>query len=199
MFESSSDVMRYLASGERIVWEGRGRGQGLSVSGGGSSAFLVIALMLGFFFVLGLVLMVALVSSRSMRTAGSGAEAVLIVPIVILVSFLALSVLVIALVRRAGNTTAAGTRYVITSAAAMIVSESRWTGKRVIVIPLKSMSQVAVIENRDGTGTLAFGHSSYPFNSRYSGGWWMDSIPAFWNIERPLEVYQLIRRQMKEA
>ncbi len=84
----------------------------------------------------------------------------------------------------------------VTSAAAIIVSENRWTGKRVTVIPLKSAPQVSLTENRDGTGTLMFGHNPLMINSRYSGGWWTDSLPAFWNVERPLEVYQLIRRQM---
>jgi hypothetical protein len=68
----------------------------------------------------------------------------------------------------------------------------------VTVAPLRSPPVITVHLNRDDTGTLMFGHSPWLTGARYSGGW-SSPAPAFWNIERPLEVYQLIRRQMGEA
>ena len=88
--------------------------------------------------------------------------------------------------------------YAVTTASAIIVYPGlTWSGKRVAVLPLKGLQQIVLSENRDGTGTLTFGMYPMTMNTRYSS-WWLDSLPAFWNIDRPLEVYQLIRRQMAD-
>ena len=182
MFEASNDLAMYLSPGERIVWEGKGR-RALSSASIGGIPFLVI-----FGAVAGMMLIIfATVGPER----GSSQALVVILPIVFLAVGLGVGIPLLVLGRQSGNA-----RYVVTSASAMIVSENRWTGKRVTVIPLKSVPQVSLTENRDGTGTLMFGQNPFMINSRYAGGWWTASMPAFWNIERPLEVYQLIRKQM---
>jgi hypothetical protein len=65
------------------------------------------------------------------------------------------------------------------------------------VVALKNLQQITLSENRDGTGTLTLGSSPYAYG-RYSSSWAIDSMPTFANIEKPQEVYQLIRKQMDE-
>jgi hypothetical protein len=91
----------------------------------------------------------------------------------------------------------ANARYIVTSAAAIIANDNRWTSKRTTIVPLKNIAQLSLTENRDGTGTLTFGSNPFAAYGRYGSSWSsFDSTPAFWNIEKPLEVYQLIRKQM---
>ncbi len=66
------------------------------------------------------------------------------------------------------------------------------------VVALKNLQQLTLSENRDGTGTLTLATGPHAAYDRYRNNWLTDSAPAFANIERPLEVYQLIRRQMDE-
>jgi hypothetical protein len=89
--------------------------------------------------------------------------------------------------------------YIVTTQAVMIVSESRLIGKRMTIVPLQSVPIITLIENRDGTGTLTFGQNMLPPNMRYAGSPIVDTTPGFWNIEQPLQVYQLIRKQMSET
>lgn len=185
MFEGSSDLAAYLAPGERVMWEGRGRRGPASASVGGM-------IFLGVFGVMALAILIIFAAVGPTEDVPPAIAVVL--PIIFLGIGLGVGIPWLIIGQQASRA-----RYVVTSASAMIVSENRWTGKRVTVIPLKSLPQVSLTENRDGTGTLMFGQNLLMMNSRYSGGWWTDSIPAFWNIERPLEVYQLIRRQMGEA
>jgi hypothetical protein len=69
----------------------------------------------------------------------------------------------------------------------------------VTIIPLKNIQQLTLSENRDGTGTLTFGQSLYSGYGRYGSSWLMDAVAAFWNIEQPQDVYQLIRKQLAEV
>ena len=97
--------------------------------------------------------------------------------------------------QRTGNA-----RYTVTTASAIIrYPATAWAGQRTTVLPLKNLQQLTLNENRDGTGTLTFGQSFMAGYGRYSSSWLMESTPAFWNIERPREVYQLIRKQMAEV
>lgn len=126
-----------------------------------------------------------------------GDQAVFVIlPIIFLAVGLGVGLPLLLMGRRASNA-----QYFITTSSAFIVSPAMsWSGKRVVVILLKNLQQITLAENRDGTtGSLTFGVYPQTVNARYSGGWWLDSMPAFWNIERPLEVYQLIRKQMNEA
>ena len=89
-------------------------------------------------------------------------------------------------------------RYFVTNASAiMVYSPTAWSGRRVTVVPLKNLQQLTVSENRDGTGTLTLATSPAAYG-RYSSSWAADAVPAFTNIEKPWEVYHLIRRQMDE-
>ncbi len=187
MFESSTDLANYLAPNERVLWEGRGRRRLTATS---TSAILFI----GLFAAMALLFLVLF----SIRSSPGPSGRTDIAPFIILpLLFLVIGVAVGVPLYFASHQTA-NARYVVTTSAAMIVSRGMWTSKRVTVIPLRNMPQIAVTENRDGTGTLTFGSSPFTGYGRYSSGWLMDSIPAFWNIERPLEVYQLIRKQMSE-
>ena len=92
---------------------------------------------------------------------------------------------------------AANARYIVTSAAAIIVMDSRFSGKRTTIFPLKNIAQLALTENRDGTGSITFGSNPFAaYGRNYGNSWYASSTPAFWNIEKPMEVYQLIRKQM---
>ncbi len=90
-------------------------------------------------------------------------------------------------------------RYFVTNSSAIIVyAPIARSGRRVTVVPLKNLQQITLSENRDGTGTLTLASSPYAAYGRYSSSWAIDSVPTFANIEKPWEVYQLIRKQMDE-
>jgi hypothetical protein len=182
VFERSNDLTPYLSPGERVVWEGRSRRPVSSASTGGA-IFLAI-------FVAISILMLVIFAAAGPRVGRDDTIAFVIIPVILLAVGLGVGIPLIVYGRQISRA-----RYVVTSAAAIILSEGNWIGKRVTVVPLKNIQQVALTENRDGTGSLVFGQNAYAAGSRY-GGWWSDTTSAFWNIDRPLEVYQLIRRQM---
>lgn len=190
MFEMSNDLAQYLSPGERVLWQGRSHRRPGIASGGG-------AIFLGIFVAVGLavfIIFIALASEQRIDSDDARIGLVLI-PFIFLAVGLGVGIPLILANRRFNKS-----RYVVTSTSAMVVNEGGWSGKQVMVVPLKGMPLVSLIENRDGTGTLVFGQNAMmTANARYSGAWWMGSMPVFWNIERPLEVYQLIRRQMGEA
>jgi hypothetical protein len=186
MFDVTNDLSNYLTPNERVLWQGRGRRKIWSAQNPG----LIFALIFGGVAVFMLIVFLA-IASTSRSSAPSGF--VILFPLLFIVIGLGVG-LPIALLSR-GVT---GGRYLVTSAAAIIVNENRWTSKRTTILPLKNLAQISLTENRDGTGTLTFGSRPFMAYGRYSGGSF-DSTPAFWNIERPLEVYQLIRKQMNEA
>jgi hypothetical protein len=187
--DESSDLNAYLAPGERILWEGRGRARLFSAANGGL-IFLVIfmAMAVVMFFVF------AAVGADGAGRSGDGRMVFIILPLVFLAVGLGVGIPLAIVGRQFANS-----RYIVTSSAAMIVTERSWMGRQVTIVPLKSMPVLSLVENRDGTGTLTFGQNPMWANTRASGGWWMNSLPAFWNIERPLDVYQLIRRQAAEV
>jgi hypothetical protein len=189
MFETTNDFANYLSPNERVLWQGTGRRRANSASVSGW-VFLGIFAAMAIIF---LALIVTIPRSSSSR----GDQAVFVIlPIIFLAVGLGVGLPLLLMGRRATNA-----QYFITTSAAFIVSPATsWSGKRVAVIPLKNLQQITLAENRDGTtGSLTFGVYPQTVNARYSGGWWLDSMPAFWNIERPLDVYQLIRKQMSEA
>jgi hypothetical protein len=188
MFEVTNDISSYLAPNERILWQGRGRGRR-------SAASAVGVLMLAIFVGLA-VLFVTLFAATTPSSHSQGdAVAAIVIPIVFVAAGLGVGLPLLLLGRRAGNA-----RYLVTTISAVIAYPAgAWSGKRVTVIPLRNVSQLTLTENRDTTGTLTFGTSPQMFNARYSGSGWLDGMPAFWNIEQPMEVYQLIRRQMQDV
>ncbi len=189
MFEMSHDLAQYLSPGERVLWQGRSHRRPGIVSGG--------VLFLSIFMAVGLAVLIVLIAIASERRIDSDDAKIglVLIPFIFLAVGLGVGIPLILASRRFHNS-----RYVVTSTSAMVVNEGGWSGKQVMVVPLKGMPLVSLIENRDGTGTLVFGQNAMTAaNVRYSGAWWMGSMPVFWNIERPLEVYQLIRRQMGEA
>jgi hypothetical protein len=89
-------------------------------------------------------------------------------------------------------------RYFVTNLSAiMVYAPIANAGQRVIVVSLKNLQQITLSENRDGTGTLTLASSPYAYG-RYSSSWASDAVPTFANIEKPWDVYQLIRKQMDE-
>jgi hypothetical protein len=186
MFETTNEVSGYLAPNERVLWQGQGKQRFNATSAGGTlfiAMFIALTLILGVFF---------LVSTISSRARSGDAAGLMILPIILVAIGLSVGVPLLMMRQRTSNT-----RYFVTTAAAILFyPPTVWSGKRVTVVPLKNLQQITLSENRDGTGTLTFGQSLMAGYGRYSNSWWADSTPAFSNIERPLEVYQLIRQQM---
>jgi hypothetical protein len=184
MFETSSDLTNYLAPNERVLWEGRGKRRLTSTSTGGL-LFLMIFIGLALFFVV-----LFFTTSTSSRSRGDTAP-MIIVPLMFVFIGLVVGIPLYMAGRQSSNA-----RYLVTTLSAIIISQTAWSGKRVTVVALKNAPQITFTENRDGTGTLTFGSNPYmPYGRTYSS-WYADATPAFWNIERPLEVYQLIRKTM---
>ncbi len=189
MFETT-ELNGYLSPTERVLWQGRGKRRLTSAATGGYifiATFVAIALIFGLLF---------FTTTRTARTRNDDAVALIVLPIVFLAIGLGVGIPLLVIGRRTSNA-----RYFVTTASAIILhSPTAWSGSRLTVLPLKNLQQLTLNENRDGTGTLTFGQNLYSgYGGRYSNSWLMDSVPAFWNIERPQEVYQLIRKQMAEV
>ena len=187
MFEVSNDLSSYLAPNERVLWEGRGKRRLSSASTGGL-IFLVVFVGLALFFVL-----LFFLTSTSSRGRGDTAP-MIILPIMFVVIGLAVGIPLYMAGRQSSNA-----RYLVTTLSAMIIGQNAWSGRRVTVIALRNAPQVTFTENRDGTGTIMFGSNPYVAYGRSYSSWYADATPAFWNIERPLEVYQLIRKTMSNV
>jgi hypothetical protein len=186
MFDTANDFNPYLMPGERILWQGRGRQRLNSATLGGLIVMAVFAGMILIF------LAMAVTTPSSARSRGD-APIFIIFPIFFLAIGLGVGLPLILMGRRTGRGL-----YAVTTAAVIIVYPGvTRSGKRAAVLPLKGLQQIGLSEDRTGTGTLTFGMYPMTMNTRYSS-WWLDSLPAFWNVERPLEVYQLIRQQMDE-
>ncbi len=189
MFDSTNDLNSYLAPGERVLWQGQGKRR-VNASALGGLFFIVMFTAFAVFFV---VLFVTL-SSNSRGPRNDDSIVFIILTIVFLSVGLGVGIPWLLLSRRVSNA-----RYYITNLSALIVyaAGARW-GKRVTVVPLKNLPQLSLSENRDGTGTITLASSPYVAYGRYANSWSLDAVPTFANIERPLEVYQLIRKQMDE-
>jgi hypothetical protein len=188
--DASYELSAYLQPNERVLWQGHSRRQ-FNLTSGGWMIFLGIFLAI-VVVVIGVIMTVVVTEGvRSEDTA----IILVILSIVLLSVGLGVGIPLAVVSRRFGDA-----RYVVTSSAAYIASRGGWGGRQTVVVPFKSLPLMSLVENRDGTGTIVFGQSAaLVANARYSGNWWMGSVPAFWNVERPLEVYQLIRRQMAEG
>lgn len=190
MFDLTSDLNSYLAPGERVLWQGQGKRRMNSSARGG---YFFIGMFVAFALIFGVLFVTLAGSSRSARSSDS--VVFIILPIIFLSVGLGVGVPWVLLSNRASNA-----RYYVTNSAAMIVyASAAGSGKRVTVVPLKNLQQLTLSENRDGTGTLTLAPSPYAAYGRYANSWAIDSVPAFANIERPLEVFQLIRKQMDES
>jgi hypothetical protein len=87
-------------------------------------------------------------------------------------------------------------RYLVTSRSILISARS-WVGKaQVTVIPLRNLQQITLRSFAGSTGTLVFGSS--PAGNANTDSSSRFSLPTFWKIEQPGEVYQLIRKQIDE-
>ena len=189
MTTGGENIARYLGPHEQVVWRGTSQRRlwtGQSASGG-------VFLMLFLGFSAALFIMFSVLSLQPGRPGSVGPQIFLIIPFVFLIIGLAVGLPLIIFGQQAANA-----QYFVTNESAIMFSESRWTGRRVTVLPLRNLAVVTLNENRDGTGSLVFAVSPYAGygSTRYQGGIWAGALPAFWNIERPLEVYQMIRRQM---
>jgi hypothetical protein len=187
MLDAQQNLTPYLSTGEKILWQGRGRPKLFSQQSIGGFLFLGIFLFIAL-FVTAIFISVAASNPRNAPPAP-----IFLLPLLFVFIGLVIGIPLILYGRQMSNAL-----YIITTHAAMIASESRVIGKRVTIVPLKNVPVVTLMENRDGTGTLMFGQSILPPNLRYSGSLMLDTTPAFWNIEQPLQVYQLIRKQMSE-
>ena len=189
MFDLTSDLNAYLGPGERVLWQGQGKRRLNSAATGG---FLFIAMFMVLALIFGVMFLTLASTSRGARSTDS--VVLIILPIIFLSVGLGVGVPWVLLSSRARNA-----RYFVTNSSAIIVySPTAGLGKRVSVVLLKNLQQLTLNENRDGTGTLTLAASSSAAYGRYSNGGLIDSAPAFANIERPLEVYQLVRKQIDE-
>ncbi len=188
-FDMSSDLNNYLAPNERVLWQGQSRRKLWSASNPG----LLFALIFGGMAALFLVLFLTIgSSSRSSNSVPS--FLVVFFPLFFIAIGLGVGIPMSMMSRNSANA-----RYVVTAAAAIIVNDNRWLGgKRTTIVPLKNIAQLSLIENRDGTGTITFGSNPFAAYGRYGNSWYANATPAFWNIEKPMEVYQLIRKQMTD-
>ena len=189
MFDFAGDLNSYLVSGERVLWQGRGKRRMTSAALGG---YFFIAMFVAFALIFGVLFLTLSSSSRGARSSDS--IAFIILPIIFLSIGLGVGVPWVLMGNRASTA-----RYFVTNLSAIIVcAPTAGSGQRVTVVTLKNLQQITLSENRDGTGTLTLASSPYAAYGRYSSGWAIDSVPAFANIEKPQEVYQLIRKQMDE-
>ena len=187
MFDSADDLNPYLAPGERVLWQGQGKRRVNSPAMGGYfflTVFVGLALLFGVLF--------ATLASDSRSARGSDTIFFVIMAIIFLAVGLGVGVPWVLLSSRVRNA-----RYFVTNSSAIVVySPATGMGKRVVVVALKNLQQLTLSENRDGTGTLSLVSSPNNAYGRYSTSWLADSVPTCANIEQPLEVYQLIRKQM---
>ncbi len=188
MFDLTNDLNSYLAPNERVLWQGQGKRRITSAAWGG---YFFIAMFVAFALIFGGLFATLSSTSRSIRNDDS--LVFIILPIIFLAVGLGVGIPWVMLGNRASNA-----RYFVTNLSAIIVyAPIANSGQRVTVVALKNLPQITLSENRDGTGTLTFGSSPYAYG-RYSNSWAIASVPTFANIEKPQEVYQLIRRQMDE-
>ena len=191
MFDMTNDLNNYLAPNERVLWQGQGQRKFFSAANSG----VLFALIFGGIAAMLFVVFLSIGSSGSTSSRNS-------VPSFFVVFFPALFIAIglgVGIPMSMMSRGAANARYVVTTVAAMIVADNRgFGGKRTTIIPLKNIAQLSFTENRDGTGTITFGANPLAAYGRYNNAWLMDSTSAFSNIEKPLEVYQLIRKQMSE-
>jgi hypothetical protein len=170
------------------LWQGQGTRRVTSAAWGG---YFFIVMFVGFALVFGGLFAALSSNSRSLRSDDS--LAFMIMTIVFLAVGLGVGIPWVMLGQRASKA-----QYFVTNLSAIIVyAPVANLGRRVTVVALKNLPQITLNENRDSTGTLTFGSSPYAFG-RYSSSWAIDSVPTFANIEKPWDIYQLIRKQMDE-
>jgi hypothetical protein len=190
MFDLTGELNSYLTSGERVLWQGQGKRRLTSATWGG---YFFIAMFVGFALIFGVLFATLASSSRGARSNDS--IVFIILPIIFLAVGLGVGIPWVLMGNRASNA-----RYFVTNLSAIIVyAPIANSGQRVTMVSLKNLQQLTLSENRDGTGTLTLASSPYAAYGRYSSSWASDAVPAFANIEKPWEVYQLIRKQMDEV
>ena len=184
MIDSTYEFTAYLAPNERVLWQGQGRRKFLAF--GSTSAIVVLAIIAA----LGFGMLATCLTASNLSRGPAYLFPLVLVAFILVIVGLSIGIPLMAAGRRTSNA-----RYAVTTSSALIISQGPWSGKRVTMLPLKSLPQVTLVENRDGTGTLLFSNSPY-VGTRYSSTWVADALPGFWNIEQPMNVYQLIRKQM---
>jgi hypothetical protein len=189
MFDLTGELNSYLAPNERILWQGQGKRRLTSAAWGG---YFFIAMFVGFALIFGALF--ATLSSNSRGVRSSDEIVFIIMPIVFLAVGLGVGIPWVLMGNRASKA-----RYFVTNLAAIIVyTPIANSGRRVTMVSLRNLQQITLRENHDGTGSLILASSPYAAYGRYSSRWAIDSVPTFANIEKPWEVYQLIRKQMDE-
>ena len=184
MFDTTTETALYLARDEKILWQGRNTKRTPTSSSLVLMAFgMCSALAIGYF----IVFVWQPGSSWGLGLGMSSEMGILLIVLLIFGPALAFLAYQGRLERN--------TRYVVTNSAALIVSQGRQSSIRLTTIPFRGLSEVRVVENRDGTGTLMFNDAS---RAMASSGGLTPTASAFWNIEKPWEVYQLIRKQIDE-
>jgi hypothetical protein len=188
MFDLTSELTAYLAPNERVLWQGQGKRRLTGAAWGG---YFFIAMFVGFALIFGALF--ATLSGNSRGGRSDDAMAFIIMTIVFLAVGLGVGIPWVLMGNRASKA-----RYFVTNLSAIIVyAPIANSGQRVTMVSLKNLQQITLNENRDGTGTLTLGSSPYAYG-RYSSSWAIDPVPAFANIEKPWDVYQLVRKQMDE-
>jgi hypothetical protein len=188
MFDLTGDLNSYLKPGERVLWQGQGKRRVTSAAMGG---YFFIAMFVAFALIFGALF--ATLASSSRGTRSSDSIVFIILPIIFLSVGLGVGIPWVLMGNRANKA-----RYFITNLSAIIVYiPTAGFGQRVTVVSLKNLQQITLSENRDGTGTLALASSPYAYG-HYANSWAIGSVPAFANIEKPWDVYHLIRKQMDE-
>ncbi len=190
MFDLTGDLNPYLAPNERVVWQGQGKRRIASAAWGG---YFFMAMFVMFALIFGVMFVAFTSTSRGVRSSGDSI-AFIVLPIVFLAVGMGVGIPWVMMGNRAGKA-----RYFVTNLSAIVIyAPIANMGRRISVVALKNLQQITLNENRDGTGTLTFGSNPYAAYGRYASSWAVDSVPAFANIEKPSEVYQLIRKQMDE-
>lgn len=90
------------------------------------------------------------------------------------------------------------TEYALT--ADRVIIKSGIFSKKVMSLNLKSLADISLTENADGTGTITFGESTYPFGSMMRFNWpgmVTSPVPSFEWISNAHTVYDLILKVQK--
>ena len=186
-----SAIEQELSRGERLVWSGQPR-RGIRLRAADLFIIPFSILWCGFF----IFWEAEVLTMSKFKAAG---------PIGIVFALFGLPFVVIGLHLVFGRFLADAaarkrTFYGLTSDRILIVSG--WLSRRTKSLNLRTLSDISLIERRDGSGTITFGPSS-PFGQWFPMGSWPGAgqlaPPAFDMIDDAKTVYDLIRETQKTA
>ncbi|PZS04931.1 MAG: hypothetical protein DLM69_01345, partial [Candidatus Chloroheliales bacterium] len=189
--QNGPDVSRFIEPDERILWQGqpmRGVGNPLRLGG---MIVLGVGVLLGLIFgIVGFVL--GNLSSEVGQTANRNVGAVFlwVGPLVFGIMVFTGATLLIA-----GRFISRNIAYVLTEQRAIIAQGPSFGATRTTLVDLTDVGIIRVLENKDGSGSIIFGRSSY-YSSQggYGGsGSYYDRDYSIANIPDVMNVYRLIR------